>query len=477
MSASKKRARARRSDGRVEQKAKQAARKKRQATTDVANARRFAALRGEMVRHKTGFGWHVWDGKRWDRNDKAARRLAHEVGELVRAEAKACHDKDRKKELYRHAKRSENTAGINAMLKEAEVLEGINADKIQFDADPLKLNVGNGTLDLQDGKLHPHNRDDYLTKLVPVDFKPEATCSRFEKFLTEIFADNEGIVEYVKWLIGYSLTGVTSHHLFIVFFGDGHNGKSTFVEVLAEVIGTDYAQQVDPEVLLAQRSAQHPTGRARLRGVRFATSVETNRGRQLDEAFVKGVTGGDRISARYLYREYFEFVPQLTLFLATNHKPVIKDNSRGMWRRLRLIPFEVDFEAEGRKPERNLKQELLKEAEGILALMVRSIVGRLDQEPHVPEAIRSASEQYRIDSDLIGKYLAEHVEPAPGENIWKAELFDHFTDTIKPERISKNEFGARLKRDGFKEGVVDNGRVRVWKDVRYRPYQDEDEKE
>jgi putative DNA primase/helicase len=210
----------------------------------------------------------------------------------------------------------------------------------RLDADPWLLNVANGTLDLRTGKLRSHRRSDLITRLAPVRWNPAADCPRWKAFLDEIFDEDVALIEYVQRAAGYSLTGDTSERVLLILHGEGANGKTTFLETLTAALA-DYAACTPTETLLAKRPDAIPNDVARLKGARFVTASEAGEGVQLAEARVKELTGRDRVPARFLHREWFEFCPEFKLWLATNHKPVIRGTDKAIWDRIRLVPFTV----------------------------------------------------------------------------------------------------------------------------------------
>ena len=256
------------------------------------------------------------------------------------------------------ARRSEANARIKALidLTESEVTVPILPDAL--DVPPMLLNVENGTVDLRDGTLHEHRRSDLLTKLAPVAYERAARCPRWDQFLRRVLPDDE-LRSFMQRAIGYSLTGDTGEEVAFLLHGTGANGKSKFLETVRSVLGT-YSQQAPSDLLLTKRTSGVPSDVARLQGARFVTSVETDEGRQLAEALFKQLTGGDRATARYLYAEFFEFMPVCKLWLATNHKPEIKETSEALWRRIHLVPFAVTIPRPQRDPHlgRKLRAEL-----------------------------------------------------------------------------------------------------------------------
>src|SRR5262249_35693849 len=256
------------------------------------------------------------------------------------AEAHEIENESLRKDLAEHALRSESEARLRAMVSLAATDPDLHVPPSQLDADPWLLNLENGTLDLHTGKLGSHRRSDLITRLAPVGWDPAAKCPRWKAFLADVFSGDDALIGYVQRAAGYSLTGDTSERILLILHGEGANGKTTFLETLTAALG-DYAARTPTETLLAKRPDAIPNDVARLKGTRFVTASEAGEGVQLAEARVKELTGRDRVPARFLHREWFEFCPEFKLWLATNHKPVIRGTDKAIWDRIRLVPFTV----------------------------------------------------------------------------------------------------------------------------------------
>jgi len=244
-----------------------------------------------------------------------------------------------------------------------------------------------------------------LTKLAPTEYHPEATASTWTKFLERIMPNAE-IRAFLQRAAGYSLTGLTGEEALFVAYGTGRNGKSKFLGAVQDMLGPDYAQQMPPQTLMLKKGDSGASSElARLKGARFTATVETGEGGRLNEALVKQATGGDKISARYLFKEYFEFKPTHKIWLATNHKPTVRGTDEGIWSRIRLIPFEETIPEAER--DQHLAEKLAKEAAGILAWAVQGCLAWQSERLAVPEAIRQATQDYRESMDQIGEFIDE----------------------------------------------------------------------
>lgn len=444
--------------------------------TDTANAARFVEHFGHLVRHSNTLGWLVWDGARWLRGEKAAREHAKCIEGLIRAEVRLLEEAmdltDREtldrfthyvKALRRHAKHSAAQKQIQALMHLAESDPRINADAEAFDEQSWLLNCANGTINLRDGRLSDPKPDDRITQQCPTAYDSEATCPRWRQFLEEVFEGDRELIDYLQWAAGYSLTGETRHHVFFILHGFGRNGKSTFLNTLLHVLGRDYAQQLNAEELMVQRNARHSTELAALRGSRLVATIESTEGRQLNEALVKSITGGDRIRARFMRQDAFEFQPALKLWMATNYRPNIRDASVGMWERIRLIPFERQFSAEEKDP--GLPEALRAEAEGILVWAVEG-ARQAHTEPPVPARVKAAVEEYQSDSDIVGEFLEECCSHWDYARVPKGELFKAYHRWTEGRCEGRKTFNQRMAQRGYSE--LKAGGIFYWRGLNLR---------
>jgi putative DNA primase/helicase len=449
--------------------------------TDLGNAERMLRVHGQDLRYCHASGsWFTWDGRRWRKTSREAiRGWAIAVVRSIYREAAdpSLSDSDRRA-LGNWAVRSKFEQRINALVSLATALPELAIEPDDFDTDPFLLNAMNGTVDLRTGELRPHDRDDLITKLVPAQFDPDATCPRWEAFLERVQPDIE-MRRFLRRAVGYSATGSTRERVMFMPFGTGANGKSTFLDTLAEVLG-DYAQQVPSQTLLARRSQGVNNDIARLAGVRFATAVETDEGKRFAEAEIKQLTGDRRVTARYLHKEFFEFRPQMKLWLATNHKPLVRGADKGIWDRLKLIDFPVRIPEQ--EWDRTLDETLREEQSGILAWVIRGCLEWQEQGLGIPESVRAATEAYRNDMDVVGTFLDETCNVDPdrlalsdvldsdfmelGPALYRA-YFGWCRDTGEYP-VSRKAFGQRLEERGF-QSKRRTGNQKYWFGLRLRP--------
>lgn len=377
--------------------------------TDLGNAERLVLRFGRNLRYCHPWKqWVIWDGRRWKTDDTAAAsRFAIASVKLMWDEVKAIEDADTQKALAKWAVDSQAAGRLQAMLQLARSFESVSITPDLLDADPWVLNVNNGTLDLRTGQLRKQDRGDLITKLAPVDYDAEAPCPTWMKFLDSLMLGRPGLVEYLQRAIGYSLTGDVSLKKLFVCFGGGDNGKTTMLETVRFILG-DYAGSIPIQSLLHTRQA---AGRdaspdiAALRGRRFVTTSEADDGARLNESLIKHLTGMGEISCRDLYSGQFTFMPSHKLFLDTNHKPTVRGTDKGIWTRLRLIPFELQLK-ESQK-DTALLTKLEAEAAGILTWAVWGCLDWLREGFAEPEEVQAATKEYRADMDTLRHFLDE----------------------------------------------------------------------
>ncbi len=419
--------------------------------TDLGNSERLVARHGNDLRYVASEGsWFVWDGLRWARDVTDA--VVQHAAETVRAmytDAAAQRSTDHRKELARHATRSESVSRIRAMIELARSSPEVATLRQDLDRDPFRLTVANGTIDLRTASLEPAARDDLITKLAPVEYDAGATCPRWLAFLDRVLAGKWELVAFLQRAVGYSLTGDTREQCLFLLHGTGANGKSTFLEVLRELLG-EYATQADFATFLEKRTDGPRNDVARLVGARLVTSSEAGEGRRLNESLIKSLTGGDTIAARFLFREAFEFPPTFKLWLAANHKPVIRGVGEAIWRRIRLVPFTVTI-PEAERDDR-LRSSLSEELPGILRWAVEGCQMWLESGLRMPDEVRDATDGYRQESDVLGDFLDECCERDASAAVEATALYQRYKSWAAQSgehTMSQKEFGTALEERGF----------------------------
>ncbi len=433
-------------------------------TTDLGNARRLVHRHGLDLRYCDPWGkWFTWDGTRWcDDDTRAFERHAKDTVLSIYQEAYQATDPGKREELAKHAMRSEDIKRVRAMIDLARSEPGIPVVPSQLDSNAWLLNCINGTVDLKTGKLRPHSRDDMITKLCAVSYDPDAKPMLWYEFLTKIFAGRSKLIHYIQRLLGYCLTGDVSEQILPIFWGSGANGKSTLLNVILDMLGQDYAIKAASDLLMTKHNDTHPTEKADLFGRRLVACVETDENRRLAETLVKDLTGGDRVRARRMREDFWEFAPTHKPILCTNHRPVIRGTDHAIWRRIRLVPFTVVIpEAE---QDKQLPEKLRAELPGILAWCVAGCMEWQREGLGTPEEVKTATAEYRSEQDILGEFIQEcclvHREARTRAGaIYQA--YQAWCKRTGEQETSKSMFGRSLEERGFTSDRGTGG-VRLW---------------
>jgi putative DNA primase/helicase len=392
--------------------------------------------------------WLAWDGKRWAIDDNSGmalrfgRDFARELWQqfpsfmLDRIDS---NDKPTDR-VFRFVREGNKQRGIKAFIDLASADSRIAVDLKSLNANPLLLNVQNGTLELDTGKFREHRQEDCLTQLANVKFDAAATCPRWEESLAMIFANDTELIGYVQRLLGYAITGLRSEHILPIAFGNGWNGKSTVTNVILELLG-DYGYGANDGLLLGNKDA-HPTERAALYQKRFVTITEPDQGARLKESRVKELTGEATITARRMNEDFWSFDRTHTFWMSTNHLPQITGSDDGIWRRVKLIPFKVDLRTVT-TPIPDLDKTLLDtEASGILNWLIHGFHLYQAYGFMEPERVTVAVERYRKDEDELASFLSEKCET--GDHCMQTydELFKAYINW--GGKMTRNQFGRKL---------------------------------
>jgi putative DNA primase/helicase len=326
--------------------------------SELALAERFVERHEDELRYVGAWSrWMIYDGERWHIEKT---HLAFEFAKRIAREA-ACE----KAEKEAKALASAHTAA--AIVKLALADRRVAATAEQWDTDPWLLNTPDGSVDLRTGEMRAPWQGDYVTKVTGTAPDRGCACPQWLAFLYRIFAGDTLLIGYVQRVLGYALTGMTTEQILLFGYGTGANGKSVLIETVSGIMG-DYAKSAPIETFTLASGERHPTELAMLRGARLVTAVETEEGRRWAESRIKTLTGGDKVPARFMYQDFFEFTPQFKLLIAGNHKPSLRSVDEAIRRRFQLVPFAITIPPGERDPE--LTKRLKAEWPGILAWMI-----------------------------------------------------------------------------------------------------------
>lgn len=422
----------------------------------VRMAYRLAERYHDRLMFVHGLGWHYWDGRRWveDAEGRATRAVLEELRTAL-LESFDRGDADLRKDV----RKCESSSGVAGVLDLASALEPFAVTSDDLDKDPHLFNTHSGTLDLRTLDLKPHDPADRLTKVAGCDYDPKATGETFIAFINEVLPDVE-VRNFVQTLFGLALIGKVLEHVLPIFTGVGRNGKSTLLNVIRAAMG-DYAIEVEPDLLI-ERDRAHPTGLLDLRGTRLAVCQESDEGRKLAVGTVKRLTGGDAIRARRMRADFVQFEPSHTPILVTNHKPRVPGDDPALWRRLRVVPFDVVVP----NPDARLPDRLDLERGAVLAWAIDGLRAYNDHGLQAPAAVEQATATYRASSDVLGRYLDECTVKGHVDAVY-VRAGDLFADwqgwcARNGEHAGRqNEFAEALERLGFQKVNRSIGRVYV----------------
>ena len=429
--------------------------------TDMGNGERMIAQHGENLRYSYAMNrWFCWTGKQWLYDDRGiVETTAKETARSIQQEAVSIEDEDIARAVEKWARSSEGKSKIQSMIFLARSDVAITPD--EMDANPWLLNVSNGTIDLRTGELRQHNPEDLITKLAPIDYDPNAQAPLWLSFLDRIMEGNKDLIGFLQRITGYALTGSTREQAIFILHGIGANGKSTYLETVADILG-DYASTTPTQTLMPRRADAMSNDLARLAGSRFVTATETDDGHKLAESLVKQMTGGEQVAARFLYGEIFQFRPIFKIFLGTNHQPEIVGTDHGIWRRIKKIKFDVVIPDD--EQDKNLKQKLMEEAPGILAWAVDGCLAWQAHGLQEPEEVTAATARYRADMDVLADFLTDCCTlEVPNATVAIAALYRAYAEWCEDsgERaLPKLKFGRRIAERGFRQDRT--GAERYW---------------
>lgn len=446
--------------------------------SDRGNGHRFLKRYANQVRYSAETGsYFIWNEKQWAVDRKGhLLELAGRTAEAIKARESLTipPEWDDETGKYSYKKRlahkafgvkSEEVHECEAMLKSARAEGSISIVPEDLDRDPWLLNVANGTLNLKLSKnstieFSDHDPSDLCTKIVPIQYDPDAKCPQWLAFLKRVVPDPE-LRRYLQRAVGYTLTGQTSEQCFFFLYGSGANGKTTFIAILIRLLAA-YHGNADRKAIMQQRDKDNDYALAELPGKRLVTIAEVDERDCFDEATIKNMTGGgDPINARSPYGKPFSYIPDFKLWLSGNHKPRINNQDNGIWRRPKLIPFTESIPKEEQDP--CLKDKLIEELPGILAWAVRGCIkwqteGGLQD----PKVVIEAINEYRSSMDVLKHYLDDQIELSADAKIGTTDLYKDYKQWCQDNGhrpFSQITFSNRLKDRGHENKHTKVGNV------------------
>jgi putative DNA primase/helicase len=393
-------------------KTKNPAKRKEYDHTDTGNASRFTdKYRGNVKFSYQNKGWYYWNGKVWQEDlTGEVKKLSDTIIGDMKKEAFEYDDEEKQTELLKWATRTANTKQKQAMIIESQHLDNIPVLAGDFDSHADFLNCQNGIVNLRNGELIGHDSNYMLSKISYSEYnalgnKPE----RWLQFLDEVTDGDKELQSFLQKAVGYSLTGSTKEQCVFFLYGAGNNGKSTFLDIVTDIAGS-YACNVQPETVMVKNAMQGSinTDIARMKGARFVTTVEPNESIRINEGLLKQLTGGDKVTARFLYGREFEFTPEFKLWMATNHKPIIRGTDLGIWRRIRMIPFTVNIPPD--KVDKGLKYKLRKELPMILSWAIEGCRLWQTEGLKLPKSVQDITEEYKAEMDILSTFCNDCIE-------------------------------------------------------------------
>lgn len=449
--------------------------------TDTGNAHRLYDRFGNILKYSYNRKrWYFWTGKVWTLDENGeVKKLADEICEDLKKEAWTIPDEDLQEAALKFAKRTAGSAAKEAMIKECQHLYDIPASPDDFDAYTDFLNCQNGVVNLRNGELMPHDSRLMMSKICNCEYdvkhrKPK----RWLKFLDEITNGDKALQEYIQKSVGYSISGSNKEQCAYFLYGMGNNGKSTFLDTIADMLG-DYASNAQPDTLMLQSRLGSSGGGAntdiaRLKSARFVTCEEPTEGVRLNEGLLKQLTGGSKVTCRFLYGDEFEYTPEFKIWVATNHKPVVRGTDVGIWRRIKLIPFEVNIPKE--KVDKNLKYVLRQEFPQILAWAVEGAQKWQTEGLEEPTQVIEATKDYKQEMDLIAGFVEQciMIDYDSDDKIPASDLFAVYSRWAKANNeweMSAKKFGMEIVKKIPERGR--NGRGIFYSKIKLTEYAQE----
>lgn len=427
--------------------------------TDIGNAERLIERSGPDLRYTKGEGWVMWTGSHWADGEAFAQECAKQTARDMIKWALTLQNEEARKAALAWGLKSSDVRRVKGMIALAGSDPRVHRLDSQFDSNEWLLNLANGSLDLRTGLLRQHSREDYITKVVPISFDPDAKAPLWEAFLNRIMNGNEPLIRFLQKAVGYSLTPSTSEQCLFFLYGTGRNGKTTFVEVVSRLLGT-YSFKISSELLMAGKllnpEAPSPVI-ASMRGTRFVFASELEEGQRWAESKIKDLTGSDTLTGRHLNKEPTVFQPTHKLWICGNHRPIVRGSNEGIWRRLKIVPFEITIPVE--EVDHDLVSKLMNELPGVLVWALKGCILWQQEGLGSPVQIKEATAEYREDMDLVQQFIDEICIVDADSKVTFASLFRAYESwcQTRGERVmTSTRFGESLTQKGF-VGVKKSG--------------------
>lgn len=432
---------------------------------DTGNADRLMDQYGEYIKYSyIDKSWYFYNGSFWEMDDKGMiAKFADQVVENMKDEklkiAPDVDPEDAAENWQSFVKKTRQHTQKKNFVEETKhrvpVLHG------EFDRDPMLVNAINGYVDLSNGILQDHDIKKMFSQQADVEYSDNVDCPIWLNFLNQVFDNDQSLIDYIQKAVGYSATGSTSEQVMFILFGGGRNGKSVFINTIADILGT-YSKTMSASSIMVKPNGNGANSDiARLEGARMVVSSEPNEGVRLDEGLVKQLTGGDTVTARFLYGKEFEFEPQFKIWLATNHKPIIRGTDDGIWRRLMMIPFLVQIPED--KVDKKLSAKLKSESIGILNWIVDGAIKWQKEGLNPPAVVTKASKEYRDEMDTITLFVNDCCQVDPSLEAPAGDLFKLYQSWAKEnsEYLMPKQKFSREMRQKFKYKKRNNGRYYI----------------
>lgn len=442
--------------------------------TDMGNRDRFIQMYGDDYRYVVGMGWHKWADDGWHAVDELTpHRDAQEVPEVIRMEAQSVGDLELRTKMLNYATITESAAKINNILTLAKGHEAIKKQGDDFDNDPWALACANGMVDLRTGDIRPFTRDDLFTRNTRIVYDPDFKLQRWNDFLNQVTNGDEELAEYLQMAAGYTLSGSIAEECFFIVSGRKQTGKSTFTTAVESAMGS-YADVSSAEVFMKRYGKEAPREElVKFAGARMITTEELPEGERFDDAFMKRITGGTKLSARYLYSEMFSYTPQFKIWMNTNHDPLTSDDA--MFRRIKRILFMNTIPED--KRDRSLKAQLTDRSTGGRAVLAWAVEGaRKYYEAgalKTPTSVLMATAAYQSEQDTFAHFMNETFFVQHGERIAETTAYQLHANWAKmngERQMKRPQFAQKIREKNFEFVIDEETRTRYIMNIAVRAH-------